>query len=129
MEDTALEAAMKSRIAIAVAFAALATPAAFAAAGDAWYGTNRTTESTTTTLTPSFGPLAPDTITESVTVYYDEPRTTAPVIVEREYVLQPYDTVVVEPVNDDSLVVVQPRTYSRIGRDLFPRRGPSDFGQ
>jgi hypothetical protein len=107
---------------------AIATTAAFAAPGDAWYGTNRPGERVITT--PSFGPLAPET-SERVTVYYDEPVQPAPVIVEREYVTTPplADVVVVEPVRESGLFHVEPRTYSRIGRGLFPDKGPNDFGQ
>lgn len=115
------------RIALTGVALALAASAASAASGEAWYGTNRDDERVIITE-PSFGPLAPDP--ERVTVYREVPAPPAPVIVEREYVAPPaYDVVVVEPVRDNELFVVEPRTYSRIDHGLFPRRGPNDFGQ
>lgn len=113
------------RIALAAALAALSTTAAMAAPGDAWYGTNRD-DRVIVAPTVTYTQPAP---TERVTVYYDEPVQTAPVIVEREYVTAPYGVVVAEPVRDDRFFYVEPRTYSRIGRDLFPKKGPNDFGQ
>jgi hypothetical protein len=116
------------RTALTGAALALAATGTFAASGDGWYGTNRDIDRATVT-TPSFGPLAPAP-SERVTVHYDEPVVPAPVIVEREYVATPPpDVVVVEPIHDSDLFVVEPRTYSRIGRGLFPDKGPNDFGQ
>ncbi|HET9576945.1 MAG TPA: hypothetical protein VFP44_03910 [Usitatibacter sp.] len=116
------------RTALAGATLALAATGAFAAPGDAWYGTNRDTERVIVTE-PHFGPLQPGEA-DRVTVYYDEPSQPAPAIVEREYATAPaYDVVVVEPVRDNDLFVVEPRTHPRIGRGLFPDRGPNDFGQ
>ena len=116
---------------LATAFAvaaALGASCALAATGDAWYGTNRDTGRPATSQ-PDFGPLPPET-SERVTVYYDEPAPAAPVVVERAYdAPPPADVVVLEPIRDDDLFVVEPRTYSRIGHGLFPDKGPNDFGQ
>ena len=119
------------RIAFALALGALSTTAAMAAAGDAWYGTNRDTVIVGPTVTYVEPAPAPS---DGVTVYYDQPATTAPVIVEREYALAPsYDYMVVEPGyydNDSRVFQVEPRKYPSVyNGGLFPRRGPNDFGQ
>lgn len=112
------------RIAFALALGALSTTAAMAASGDAWYGSNRVIRENPVIIAPT-GTYAEPVPADRVTVYYDEP---APVIVERSYVARP-DYVVVEPVRENDLFVVEPRTYSSVERGLFNRRGPNDFGQ
>ena len=118
------------RTALALALAALSISAAMAASGDAWYGSNR--DIVVTTPTPRYVEPAPAPA-DSVTVYYDAPVATAPVIVERRYVTtQPYDVVVVDPAydNDSRLFQIEPRKYGNVyNGGLFPRRGPNDFGQ
>lgn len=112
------------RIAFALALGALSTTAAMAASGDAWYGSSRVIREDPVLIAPAVTfnePLPAD----GVTVYYDQP---APVIVERGYVTRP-DYVVVEPVRDNDLFVVEPRTYSSVEHGLFNRKGPNDFGQ
>jgi hypothetical protein len=119
------------RIALALALGALSTTAALAASGDAWYGNGRgdiviVPATPYTYVEPA--PAPPD----GVTVYYDEPVTTAPVIVERRYVTEPSDVVVVEspPYDDRGLFHVEPRKYGTVyNGGLFPRKGPNDFGQ
>jgi hypothetical protein len=111
------------RIAFALALGALSTTAAMAASGDAWYGTSRDDRVLVAPTITYTEPVPAD----RVTVYYDEP---APVIVERRYIGQPYDrVVVVEPVRQNELFVVEPRTYSTVEHGLFNRKGPNDFGQ
>jgi hypothetical protein len=110
------------RTALALALGALSTTAAMAASGEAWYGTNRD-DRVIVAPTVTYTEPVPS---ERVTVYYDEP---APVIVEREYASQPYGVVVVEPVHQSDLFVVEPRTYSSVDHGLFNRKGPNDFGQ
>ena len=115
------------RTAIALALGTLATTAALAAPGDAWYGTNRDRVIVAPTVT--YVEPAPS---DRVTVYYDDATrtySTAPVIVEREYVSRPYGYVVVEPIPQNDLFFVEPRTYSTVEHGLFNRRGPNDFGQ
>lgn len=114
------------RTAFALALGVLSTTAAMAAPGDAWYGTNRDGVTVSPPVTYVETVPAPR---DGVTVYYDEPVRTAPVIVERSYVREPYDVVVVEPVHDNDLFYVTPRTYSSIDHGLFNRKGPNDFGQ
>jgi len=109
------------RTAFALALGALSTTAAMAAAGDAWYGTNRDTRVLVAPTITYTEPIPAD----RVTIYYDQP---APVIVQREYVSQPYGVVVVEPVRQNELFVVEPRTYSTVEHGLFNRKGPNDFG-
>jgi hypothetical protein len=114
------------RIVLALALGALTT-AAFARDGDAWYGTNRDR----VVVSPSVTYLEPAPMpSDRVTVYYDEPAATAPVIVERSYVTEPYVVVEPAPYEDSSLFRVEPRTYANVyNGGLFPRRGPNDFGQ
>jgi len=116
------------RIAIAAALAvASLSSAAFAANGDAWYGSNRPEA---TNPGPTFGPLPPptaDTRRESVTVYYEDPAP-APVIVEREYVQEPTYVVVPEE-RENPFFHVDPPARPTVGRGLFNKRGENDFGQ
>lgn len=115
------------RIAIALALGAFSATAAMAASGDAWYGTNR---DRAVIVAPSVTYVEPaPTSSDTVTVYYDTPVRDAPVVVQREYVSQPYGVVVVEPVRENEAFVVEPRTYSRVDHGLFNRKGPNDFGQ
>lgn len=120
------------RIVFALALGALSTTAAMAAAGDAWYGTNRDTVIVGPTVTYVEPAPAPS---DSVTVYYDQPAAnTAPVIVERGYALAPaYDYMVVAPGyydNESHFFQVEPRKYGSVyNGGIFPRRGPNDFGQ
>ena len=122
------------RIAIAVTLAvASLSSAAFAANGDAWYGTNRPDA---TPAGPSFGPLPPssaDTTRQSVTVYYEDP-TPAPVIVEREYVQQPAYVqepayVLVPEERENPFFHVDPPAHPTVGHGLFNKRGENDWGQ
>jgi hypothetical protein len=116
------------RIVIAVTLAvASLSPAAFAANGDAWYGTNRPEA---TYPGPSFGPLPPspaDTPREAVTVYYED-AAPAPVIVEREYVQEPTYVVVPEE-RENPLFHVDPPAHPTVGHGLFNKRGENDWGQ
>lgn len=112
------------RTALALALGALSTTAAMAASGDAWYGTSRDNRVLVAPTLPYTEPMP----SERVTVYYDEPAP-APMIVEREYIRQPYDAVIVEPVHENELFKVEPRTYSTVGHGLFNKKGPNDFGQ
>jgi hypothetical protein len=115
---------------IALALGAFSATAAMAATGEAWYGTNRDTVIVTPAPTYTYVERVPAP-SDRVTVYYDEPVVTAPVIVERSYVTEPYGVVVVDsPPYDDALVKVEPRKYGTVyNGGLFPRRGPNDFGQ
>jgi hypothetical protein len=118
----------RNRIAVtaALAFASLSS-AAFAANGDAWYGSNRPERVNTQ---PDFGPLPPPaaaTSREAVTVYYEDPAP-APVIVEREYVQEPAYVVVPEE-RENPFYHVDPRPQPTIGRGLFNKRGENDWGQ
>ena len=118
----------RNRIAIAatLAFAGLSS-AAFAANGDAWYGTNR---AESTYPGPTFGPLPPSTANttrESVTVYYEDPAP-APVIVEREYVQEPAYVVVPEG-RQNPFFHVDPPARPTVGHGLFNQRGENDWGQ
>ncbi|HET7400551.1 MAG TPA: hypothetical protein VFJ62_02190 [Usitatibacter sp.] len=115
------------RIAIAATLAvASLSSAAFAADGDAWYGTNRPEP---TYSAPAFGPLPPsaDSTRQSVTVYYEDPAP-APVIVEREYVQEPTYVVVPEE-RENPFFHVDPPAHPTVGRGLFNKRGENDFGQ
>ncbi len=115
------------RIALALALGALSSTAAMAASGEAWYGTNR---ERTVIVSPSVTYVEPaPTSSDSVTVYYDAPVVNAPVVVQREHVSEPYGFVVVEPVRESNLFVVEPRTYSTADHGLFNRKGPNAFGQ
>ena len=118
-------------IAAALALGTLAS-AAFAANGDAWYGSNRAERSVTE---PSFGPLPPQPMNppvaplpgESVTVYYEDPAP-APVIVEREYVREPSYVIERDAPRENPLFHVDPQSRPTIDHGLFNRRGPNDFG-
>lgn len=112
------------RTALALALGALCTTAAMAASGDAWYGMSRDDRVVVAPGTTYSEPAPQD----RVTVYYDEPAP-APVIVEREYIRQPYGIVIVEPVHENEFFKVEPRTYSTVDHGLFNRKGPNDFGQ
>ena len=114
------------RIVLALALGALTT-AAFARDGDAWYGTNRDG----VIIAPSVTYIDPAPLpSERVTVYYDTPVTTAPVVVERSYVTEPYVVIEPAPYEDSALFRVEPRKYGTVyNGGLFPRKGPNDFGQ
>jgi hypothetical protein len=105
--------------------AALVAPAAFAASGDAWHGTN------------AYREYAPVEITTrpAERVYWYEERT-APVVIERRYVYEPrYDAydypepIYVARADDDWVKDLNPQTGHRIGDGLFNKQGPNDFGQ
>ena len=121
----------RTAIAIALAVTSLSS-AAFAADGDAWYGTNRPEA---TSPGPSFGPLPPSpvqatpapTTRESVTVYYEDPAP-APVIVERQYIQEPAYVVVPEE-RENPFFHVDPPAHPTVGHGLFNKRGENDFGQ
>ncbi len=114
-------------IGIALGFASLST-AAMAMDGDAWYGSSRSSGDYVTIVPQAADSLPPD----SVTVYYDEPAYTTPytepAIVERDYVARPYDDYVWRHY-EDFTTRHNPQTDNRIGRGLFPSKGPNDFGQ
>jgi len=112
------------RTALALALGALSTTAAMAASGDAWYGTSRDERVLVAPGITYTEPMPSD----RATVYYDRPAP-APVIVEREYIRQPYDVVIVEPVHENELFKVDPPTYNTVDHGLFNRKGPNDFGQ
>jgi hypothetical protein len=111
------------RIAFALALGALSTTAAMAASGDAWYGTGRAERVIIEPPVTYVEPVPGDRV-----IYYETTTSTAPVYVERQYRSEPYGYVVVEPVRENGLFVVEPRTYSRIDHGLFNRKGPNDFG-
>ena len=113
--------------ALGIAFAALASASALAADGDRWYGSN----------SPSYdvavpAPNVPMTSAQPQTVY-----TVEPVTVEREVVVQdlPRDVVVYQPYGyahgpDGRLYDPHhPQEGQLVGRGLFNRQGPNDFGQ
>ena len=106
--------------AIALAFSA---PAALAASGDAWYDTNRDLESVR---------ISPVEVTRAepdrVVVYEERTVRPAPMIVERDSLYAPREIVVYRE-ERDLVDMLNPHTDHRVGRGLFPRRGPNDFGQ
>ncbi len=117
----------RPRIAALGVALALSPVAAWSAAGDAWYGTNRTFERVPVEVTRA---LPADTV-----VYEERVVTPRPVIVERRYIAAPRETIVHEPydivvLRDDRDFVsyLNPETGHRIGRGLFNTTGPNDFG-
>lgn len=116
---------MKRILALALA---LSSTAAMAAAGDAWYGTNRDREYVTIPIEQVVR-TTPDTIV----IYEDRALLpSAPVIVERrEYVYEPLYApreIVVLREERDYVDALNPSTDRRLGRGLFPKTGPNDFG-
>ena len=116
----------RTSLALGLAAAALASPAAFAASGDAWYGTNAYRE---------YAPVEITTTLPAERVYWYEERT-APVVIERRYVYEPRheayyapDVVYVARAGDDWVKDLNPQTGHRIGDGLFNKQGPNDFGQ
>lgn len=108
----------------ALAAFAVTSTGALAAAGDAWYDTNRGTRDAPR-ATVDFGPREPERFVEVE-------RDTAPayVIVEREplYTLETRDGYVVERGADPLYHPWHPQQGQRIERGLFNRKGPNDFG-
>lgn len=132
------------RIPIATAAAVLAlAPAAFAASGEAWYGSNRVVvpapmEATRLYHEPAVVYEAPAVVYDAPTVVYDTAR--RPLLVERGYVVDPRATVIhsdgyayrgdylVRRDDRDLVDHLNPHTSGVLNRGLFPRKGPSDFG-
>jgi hypothetical protein len=116
----------RTPIAAIGAVLALASAGAFAAAGDAWYGTNR------------FQDFAPIEVTRAspdhVIIYESSVLDPAPVIIERSYepavvyYYEPSGTVYLARVEDDWVKDLNPQTGQRVGDGLFNRQGPNDFG-
>lgn len=109
---------------------ALASTAAWSAAGDAWYGTHRDFERRV--------PVEVIAAPADVVVYEERlaPRhviVPRHVVVEREYVYGPRYVyapreIVVLRDDRDAVAALNPETGHRIERGLFNRRGPNDFG-
>ena len=115
----------RTPIALLGAALALSSTAALAAAGDRWHGSNRYDYSRTE-------PVEVTRVAPAEVLAYEEryERTyPAPVYVEREYryEYEPREVYVYRD-NADYTKPLNPQTGHYIGRGLFNKRGPNDFG-